>query len=160
MRRATDVSDLPPELIVALESDDAGPLDAIIRARRAEDLAQFRRLLSRDDTPEMYRIRAMYALARWGDPSVVPEIEHAIPKVGERGRIAAIDAMGRLRSEQAIDTIAAFRNDPSPHMRKTVARALSRIGGPRAQQELRVIAEKDPVEWVRNVAKKNEPKEE
>ena len=45
-------------------------------------------------------------------------------------------------------------------MRKTVARALSRIGGPRAQQELRVIAEKDPEEWVRKVAKKNEPKQE
>lgn len=71
-----------------------------------------------------------------------------------RGRIAAIDALGRLHAEQSVEAIVRFAEHPSAHVRKTVARALFRIGGARADAQLRVMAEKDPTDWVRSVARK------
>lgn len=147
-------ADLPPEIFDALEADDAGPLHEIVRRRREEDFQRFRRILASSDAPERWRIRSMYALARWGDPSVAPEIERVMPELSERGRIAGIDALGRLRAEVAIDTIVAHATHPSAHVRKTVAHALSRIGTARADEELRAMAEKDPTDWVRGVARK------
>ena len=147
-------SELPHEIWTALESDDAGPLDAIIRRQRQEDFELFRRILNDVNAPELYRMRSMYALGRWGDPSVVPDIVRAMETLSDRGRISAIDALGRLRSEAALDTLVTYAKHPSPHVRKTVANALARIDTPLAQAELQAIAVRDPEDWVRKVAQK------
>jgi HEAT repeat protein len=147
-------SELPREIWTALESDDAGPLDAIIRRHRQEDFELFRRILNDVNAPELYRMRSMYALGRWGDPRVVPEIVRAMETLSDRGRISAIDALGRLRAEDALDTLVRYAQHPSPHVRKTVANALARIDTPPAHAELQAIAARDPEDWVRKVALK------
>jgi HEAT repeat protein len=145
--------DLPPELVRALESDDSGSLDEIIRARRQEHFDALQRLATSAAASPEHRTKALYALGRWGDPRAVPDIERVLPSLEENGRIAAIDALGRLGSEDAIETIGKYRKDSSPHVRKFVVRALARIGGARSQAELRTIAADDPEEWIRTLAR-------
>jgi HEAT repeat protein len=150
------VSEIPDHLLKALQAEDSGPLDAIIRAQRPADLEVLRRIVASDDLPEELRRKAIYALGRWGDVRSVEEIERALPALGEGARIAAIDALGRLGTEQALQTVARFRDDPSPHVRKFVVKALSQSGSAEARVGLREIAEKDPEEWVRNLAREKE----
>ena len=146
------VPELPPELTRALESDDSGPLDEIVRARRLEHFNVLRQLVT-SNAGTKDRTKALYALGRWGDPRVVSEIEGALPQFDEKARIAAIDALGRLGSEDTVGVISGYRRDPSPHVRKFVVRALARIGGARSQAELRTIATDDPEEWIRRLAR-------
>ena len=99
-----------------------------------------------------YRNRALYALGRWGDPSIVPDIARVLPELDETERITAIDALGRLGTKQALEAVAKYVSDPSPQVRKFVIRALDRIGGREAQTKLRAIANEDPEKWIQGLA--------
>lgn len=147
---------LPRELELALEADEAGELSEIIRGHRAEHFESLRKLVSTDTavTAE-YRKKALYALGRWGDPRIVPEIERILPELDETGCIAGLDALGRLGRKQALATVTDCSIDPSPQVRKAAIQALSRIGGPEARQRIRVIADEDPEEWIRKLAAKS-----
>ncbi len=147
---------LPRELRIALEAEEAGELNEIIRAHRKDHFDTLRKLVTTDPAvPKEYRNKALYALGRWGDPRVVPDIERVLPEMDEAGRIAALDALRRLGTDQALETAAGYARDPSPQVRKFAIQALDRIGGPRAQTTLRDIATEDPEEWIRGLAARN-----
>ncbi|HEU4456567.1 MAG TPA: HEAT repeat domain-containing protein [Longimicrobium sp.] len=145
--------EISPELRDALKAFEIGLLDQVVARRRPEDFAALRRLLAEDgEVSPNDRQRAMYALGKWDDPSVVPEIVARLPELKESHRITAIEALGRLGTGQARAAVEAHADDPSPHVRKFVVEALSRIGDPAAEETLRRMAREDGQEWVRNLA--------
>jgi len=144
---------LPDELARALEAEEAEKLNEIIRAHREGDFESLRGLVSTDPSVDKgYRNKALYALGRWGNPSVIPDIERVLPELDETGRIAAIDALGQLGAKQALDVVARYSSDPAPQIRKAVVLALSRINAPEAQTRLHEMANGDPEEWIRGLA--------
>jgi HEAT repeat protein len=144
-----DQPTIPSELKSALEAEEAGELNEIIRRHGPEHFKILRELAT--DKTE-HRNKALYALGRWGDPRVIPDIERILSGLDETGRIAALDALGRLGRKQALTAVMRSSSDPSPQVRKMAIEALGRIGGPEARQQLRAIAEKDPQEWIRKQA--------
>ena len=147
------MANLSHELLTALDVDESCDLDAIIARRDPDDFDALRRLLTRDPAVNpRQRARAVYALGRWGDPSVVDDIRALLPELDREGRIGAIDALGRLGTEAALDGILTHAGDPSVPVRTFVTRALGRIATPRAEAELRELARTDPSERVRSLA--------
>jgi HEAT repeat protein len=146
-------NELPAQLEAALRSFETGALDRVIERRRPEDFRALRWLLSRDASvkPE-HRQRAIYALGRWGDASVVPEIVALLPELEESRRITAIEALGRLGTRTARDAVEEYADDRSPQVRKFVVEALGRIGDAAAETRLQQMAEQDPAAWVRDLA--------
>lgn len=144
--------DLPVQLESALEAEEAGALNEIIRDRRPEHFEVLRALATGPAIDAPYRTKALYALGRWGDPSVVPEIANTLSELDEGGRIAALDALGRLGTEPAVAAVARSSDDPSPQVRKMAVEALSRIGSPEARQRLEAIGHTDSEAWIRKLA--------
>jgi HEAT repeat protein len=136
----------------ALESDDRHEIDELVKARRQADFAELAELLSPEvSVPSDYRSKALYALGRSKDPSFVPAIRRLLPELNERGRISAIDALGRLGTPEAIAEISAQRADESPQVRKFVVLALKRSRTREARRAVTEIAADDPEEWVRDL---------
>lgn len=147
---------LSDELKFALEADELGELDKIIRTRSKDHFESLQKLLSIDEPAinKEYRKRALYALGRWEDPSAVKNIEKILGELDESARITAIDALGRLGTKKALKIIPKYSKDPSPHVRKIVVSSLSRIGNSEALSKLRTIANEDSEDWVRVMAAK------
>ena len=140
----------------AFESDDACDLGRVIKSGKQEDFEALQALLSLEPSvnPE-YRKKAIYALGRWGDPAPVAAISSLLPHLDEAGRISAIDALGRLGTKKAVEGVLDYATDPSPHIRKFVARALGRINTSEARAKLKEIEAKDEVDYVRAIATKH-----
>jgi HEAT repeat protein len=65
-------------------------LDAIIARRHPHDFEALRRLLTTDPAVNrLHRARAVYALGRWGDPSVVEDIPALLIDPSDRVRSLA-----------------------------------------------------------------------
>jgi HEAT repeat protein len=142
-------------LLEALGADESGDLEAVVDQRRPEDFEALRSLLTLDPSVDpLHRARATYALGRWGDPAVVAEIRGLLPGVEEAERIGAIDALGRLGTEEALDGILEHVDDPLVPVRKFVTRALGRINTPRARAELSRLEQTDPSDYIRSEASK------
>ena len=147
------MAELSEELRAALEAEESGELVRLLSRRRPEDFAALRGLLSLESSiPTDFRTKAMFALGRWGDPSVIPDIVRLLPDVGERERVSALTALGHLARPEAAPAILQFADDASPQVRKAATVALSRIRTPEATAKLRDIAAKDPVPWIRDLA--------
>ena len=142
---------LPEELRDALRSFENGALDRIVARKRPEDFVALRRLLNGPSDPND-RQRAIYALGRWGDPSVVPDIVSILPALKESHAYTAIEALGRLGTPDARVVVESYANHPSPHIRKFVVEALTRIADPAARGTLEKMARGDSAEWVRDLA--------
>ena len=140
----------------ALESDDACQLGSVIKEAKREDFEALQTFLSLDPSvnPE-HRKKAIYALGRWGDPAPVAAIRSLLPHLDEAGRISAIGALGRLGTKKALEGVLDCTTDPSPHIRKFVARALGRINTSEARAKLREIEDKDEVDYIRAIASKH-----
>jgi HEAT repeat protein len=146
---------LSPELEAALQAEEAGTLNQIVRARRPEHLAQLRQVAADETAPPLYRSRAIYALGRWGDPAAVADIVRGLPTLNEQGRLSAMDALGRLATPDAERVLTDYAGDASPQVRKLVVEGLARTQGAAAQSTLRGIAERDPEGWLRELASRN-----
>ena len=145
--------DLPEELRRALEAEESGELVRLVSRKRPEDFAALRSLLSLDPSiPSDFRTKALFALGRWGDPSVIPEIVRVLLRLSERERISAITALGHLGRPEAAPAILEFADDPSPQVRKAATVALRRTGTPEAVAKLKQIAANDPLPWIRDLA--------
>jgi HEAT repeat protein len=149
------MANISKELLEALEADESGELDQVIKDARQEDFEALQSLLSLDPSVNpQHRARALYALGRWGDPTPVPAIHNILPHLDETGRISAIDALGRLGTEEALTGVLEHVNDPSPHVRKFVTYALGRMNTPEARAKLKEIETTDPLDFVRERASK------
>lgn len=149
---------LPDDLALALDADDAEALDELIRERRPEVVIALRELATtHDDVDPVHRQRALYALGRLGDPSVVDDVVAVLPELDEPGRIAAIETLGRLPSDASAAAVRDYAGDPSPNVRKFVIQALGRLADPASTNTLRAMAQEDPVDWLRARAAKVVP---
>jgi HEAT repeat protein len=150
-----NMPNISEKLLRALESDDACELGHVIKERKQEDFDALLALLSPDPliNPK-HRSKALYALGRWGNPTVEVAIHRILPLLNEAERISAIDALGRLGTKEALEDILNYVNDTSPHVRKFVTHALGRINTPEAQSKLKEIAAKDSVNYIRTIAAK------
>ena len=77
-----------------------------------------------------------------------------LPTLKESHCITALEALGRLGTQEACEAVRSFADHPSPQIRKFVVAALSRIGSPAAEERLRQMAREDPEDWVRDFAAK------
>ena len=112
------MAQLSEKLLRALEADDSCELDELIQEGKQEDFEALQGLLSLDDPsvkPE-HRTRAIYALGRWGDPAPATAIANILPQLDEAGRISAIDALGRLGTEEALAGVLDYVADNSRHV--------------------------------------------
>lgn len=145
----------PSELERALDAFEVGALDGIIENKRRRDFEALCRILCEEPaTDPVRRQRAIYALGRWGDSSVVPDIVDALPRLKESHCITAIEALGRLGTKDARKAIERFADNPSPQVRKFVVKALSRIGGRAAEARLQKMVKEGRDDWVRDFAAK------
>jgi HEAT repeat protein len=148
---------MPPisqRLQEALDAEESGELDAIIREHKQSDLDELRQLVSPDPSIDpMHRTRAIYALGRWGDQESVPRMISVLPHLDEIGAIAAVDALGRLETSEAMEAVTGLTEHNSPHVRKFVVKALGRSSRPEARNKLSEIQANDPAEFVRNLAR-------
>ena len=147
--------EIPTELKDALKAFEIGALDKIVARHRREDFDALRRLVAEKSAGDPNdRQRAIYALGRWGDPSVVPDIASLLPNLKESHCITAIEALGRLGTQAARQAVEPYAGHASPQVRKFVVVALGRIGDSAAKSTLRKIAREDKQAWVRDLASK------
>ena len=144
---------LSAKLQRALDSDCADDLNEIIQANQKTDFDQLRQLISTSpDVDTHYRTRAIYALGRWGDDTVVDDIIQVMPFLDELGQLTAIESLGRLGSDTALQEISKHADDPSPHVRKFTIHALGSYDTQEAKAKLIEIREKDPDQQLRALA--------
>jgi HEAT repeat protein len=147
--------EIPSGVASALRAEESGVLDAIIAARRPEDLEALRAVARNDeaDFESRDQRKALYALGRWGDPALADDIAQVLPRLDPSTRIAAIDALGRLGDAETVPIVMAYADDESPQVRKFVVQALGRIATPGARNELRRIrGAKSEEAWIRELA--------
>jgi HEAT repeat protein len=84
--------------------------------------------------------------------AVAGEIRDLLPGLDDDERITAIDALGRLGAEEAVDGILQYAHDESLPVRKFVVRALGRIGAPGARDGLSELERADPSGYIRSLA--------
>jgi HEAT repeat protein len=139
----------------ALDSDCADDLNEIILAKRKADFDGLRRLISTEaDVEPRYRTLAIYALGRWGNEAVVDDILQVLPDLDDTGMLTAMDSLGRLGSQKALQGVLEHADDPSPQVRKFAIRALGRFELPAARVKLMEINEKDSDQQLRDLARK------
>lgn len=141
----------------ALESDCAHGLEPVLQTRENKDFKALQGFLSKQPSTKTkpYRAKAMYLLGRWGDPAPVKAIRRLLPRLDEMERVTAIDALGRLGTEEALQGVLKCSDDPSPQVRKFVVKALAKLNRPEATQRLKKMSSKDSVNWVRTTASKH-----
>jgi HEAT repeat protein len=147
---------LPKQLELALNADDADRMNRII-AEANPDHFELLEVLVRDaETPMNYRRRALSALGRWPGrgAEAAAIIAAVLPGLNELERIAAVNALGRVGSEAALEPVLACTADESPDVRLQAARALNQIGTNRALGALDDMATHDGVDYVRDRARR------
>ena len=147
--------DVSTRLQSVLESECADDLAQIIRAKKKADFEELRKfLLPGPLAHPKLRTRAIFALGRWGDSKVVPDIRRVILDLDDAGLLAAIDALGRLATPTALKEVLKYADHSSPAIRKFVVHALGRFDRAEAQAKLNEIQMRDPVEHLRDLAVK------
>ena len=142
------------ELTNALESDCAHSMEPLMKGKRSEDFDDLVELLAEDVGESNMKVKALYALGRWGDTKAVTAIGKFLPSFNESERVTAVDALGRLGSAPALNSVISLKEDPSSNVRKFVVKALSRFNKPKADKELKFIQENDKEPFVRDYATK------
>jgi HEAT repeat protein len=146
--------EVPEELRLALEADDRDRLERVIAAGDEEDFETLQALVADGETTSSFRRRALFALGRWPGrgQAAIATIRSSLPRLDEVERMGAINALGRIGTEQALDVVVAYVHDPAADVRRQVAKALDRIGTPRAAAALRDLAASERVDYVRDRA--------
>jgi HEAT repeat protein len=140
----------------ALEADDAGDLERIVREKKPQHFDVLMSLLSTEPSIKpLHRTRAIFALGKWGDARAVAPITRILPDLDEMGRATGVDALGRLGTPEVLSAILGRAGDPSPTVRKFVARALGKMNVPESLAKLSDMEKKDPETFVREVAAKS-----
>jgi HEAT repeat protein len=150
------MTDMPPELLRAMESDCATGVEEVVAVRRLDDLDALRSLLRADvDVPPSFRQNAIHILGRWGDSESVGAIRSLLPTFDERERINAVDALGRLGGPDAEAAVFEVAGDDSPDVRRFAAYALANLGTEAARDRLRDMQSSDPERTVRVAAERS-----
>jgi HEAT repeat protein len=144
--------DLSRELEAALESEESGALAGLARSGRPDVIEALRAVVRDPAAHTAFRRRALWALGLTGKPEIVADIAAALPGLDEKARIAAIDALGRIATDDALRIVERYTNDAAPQVRKFVVQALARMSGPEATDRLQEMAGRDAEPWIRALA--------
>jgi HEAT repeat protein len=149
------MTDFSPHIQSALTGDCGHAMEDAIAAFNDSDAADLIAALEKPgDMADLEARRAVFVLGRSGHRDGPDAIAAALPRLGEGGKIAALDALGRAGARAQIGRIAEFADDPEPQVRKFAANALARIGGERAQDTLETMMRRDTQEFLRDYAAK------
>ena len=91
----------------------------------------------------------MHILGRFRDAAAVEAIRNLLPTMEPRDRVAAIAALGRIGTSEALAAVLEARYDPSGDVRRMVVIALGRIARPEAFEHLKGIEAEDQADYVR-----------
>jgi HEAT repeat protein len=102
----------------------------------------------------LVRVRALAALVHYPSQDTRSFLagllhEPALAGAGIALRAQALRSLGRAFGEDAVDAVAALREDPAPDVRAAVAEGLGDTGSERARQVLEVWLPNEPVIAVR-----------
>ncbi|MDX1689215.1 MAG: HEAT repeat domain-containing protein [Candidatus Promineifilaceae bacterium] len=147
--------EIPKEIELALQADDAEPLNELIEEGNPEDFQVLQALARDEDTPPELRRKALYAIGRWQgrNEAAVEAIREALPSLNELERIAALDALGRIGTLAAYEAVMLVQEDVTPDVRRYMVKALHDIGTEPALDALERLAVSDDVEMVRELAR-------
>lgn len=106
--------------------------------------ALFRKLLFSSEADSRRRMAA-YALGRLRVKSAVKDLCLILesPKEAASVRAQAAESLGYLAQKSSLPSLVRGASDPSPEVRFWAAFALGKIGGPKAEQVLKQMAERD-----------------
>lgn len=145
---------MPQDLQKALESDCSHAVEPILEARRAEHFDALVGLLETAAAPPDQLAKTIRLLGHWGDPAPAARIAALLPRLDEVGRCAAIAALAQLDAPVARGAVLGRAHDPSPHVRKFVAKALRRDPSIAARERLEEMARGDREGFVRAAAER------
>lgn len=145
---------LSEQLALQLESQCGHTYEEIVARKSAEDFRQLRSLLKDQKEDPDRRQSAIHLLGRFGKNEVVPDIVAAMPKLDERGLIAAVDALGQLGGKDALKALKQQAKSKSPDIRRFAVSALDRIGTKEALAEVNKMARSDQSGFVRSKARR------
>ena len=137
------------EVSKALESECAHSMEQLLENKISQNFTDLTEVLSSDTANNDDKAKALYALGRWGDKAAVAAIIKSLPKLDEIGRVSAVDALGRLDSEESFAAIEKLSTDNSPYVRKFTAQTLLRSKKAKAAKILKSMKAKETVEFVR-----------
>lgn len=118
---------------------------------REEIVSALREALKNDAAPPV-KVGAIFSLGEIGATDAEKDLRRALSRSEDTDvRKAAIEALGKLRSERAVEDLIALLRDPAWTIRRESAQALGEIGDTRAVEPL-LAASKDSDYYVRQAA--------
>jgi hypothetical protein len=97
------------------------------------------------------RDRALRAIA--GLPvAVVPDLARALETAGTKTRLAAVDALARMRHPRASEALRVALRDTDPAIRRAAVAAFGRLGTRAAAADILRLSTSDPDARVRRLA--------
>ena len=94
-----------------------------------------------DELPEHRKVLLIQSLGARGDASATTAISKAAQSKNANVRLAALDALGGLAGDQAVDALLAATRDKDPSIKQVARASLARIA--RADQHLAEVARGD-----------------
>ncbi len=110
-----------------------------------------------NDPNSLMRREACEAAGRLGEkapPQVIGELLKALQGNNRQIKVSACEALGDIRAREAVEPLSKIlRNRRMPlELRRSTAKALGRIGDPRCEDDLIVVALKDRDNEIRTIA--------
>ncbi len=152
------MAQLSKKVKTILESDCNHSMEELIAAKKPQDVAVLRSMISDVDSRNaatlspLHRTKAIYMLGRLKDKEAVKPICDLMPYLDEKGRINAIDALGNIGNNAAMMALVRYEGDPSPQVRKFVVHGLSKVKHPYAKAWLGIKKRFDKEDFVRKTA--------
>ena len=142
------------ELSRALESDCARDMEPLMKAKSDDDFNGLLSVIAGKDVTPSTKVKALFALGRWGKKEAVATIRKHVTSLDELGKVSALDALGRLHSTDSLETVLQLTSDASPQVRKFAVIALSRFKSAKATKQLKVMEAEDDENYVRLTARR------
>lgn len=88
----------------------------------------------------------------WAKHNKVDKLIEALSDKDSTIQLAAVDALGTIKNDDAVNNLISHLRNPNPEMRKNICNALARIGDKRAIEFMKHLADSDEDASVREKA--------
>jgi HEAT repeat protein len=159
MADANEISAVPALMAVLdsiIQNDDrswephAGLIRSLGRLRQREACRSIRPFLGRHEDVSTIAIWALGELEDYESAEAIKDI--FINTSYKVRKIAAAEALGKLKYQGVFDNLCSLLADPDENMRASAAEALGRLGNPMASPYLRNLINIETFPWVREIA--------
>ena len=138
------------ELRNALTSDCAHSMEPLLEKKQSSDFDELLNLVSFGSEN---RRRALFLLGVWEDSRAITPITKVLPELAEVEQMAAINALGRIGTDEAIENLAQFAKSESVDVKRITLQALGRVNTDRARNILEEVTATDPDQFVKEYAR-------